>query len=202
VTSVTGRREKFKSPHRCIFCLNRGHNARACNKRVKASCMKCRGMHHKFIYNDAGTTTRSTETATTTAGRINVAPSNFTNFQTAMVRIVGPTGLSKITRCVLDSGGQTIFVRKTIIDALNLDVIDRRNLAFSAFESSTVRSGSRRLLRLDLRGIWTNINTTITAFESDYEFLPRPTVPRDIHMTTHTRKLQFADPRKQEDPPI
>jgi hypothetical protein len=53
---------------------------------------------------------------------------------------------------------------------------------------------------MDLRGIWTNFNTTITAFESSYEFLPQPTVPRDN--MTHTPKLQFADPREQEDLPI
>jgi len=54
----------------------------------------------------------------------------------------------------------------------------------------------------DLRGIWTNFNTTITAFESAYEFLPQPTVPRDSNMTMHTPKLQFADPKEQEDLPI
>jgi len=127
--------------------------------------------------NDAGTTTRSTETAPTTVGKIDVALSNFTYLQTARFRRVGPTGLSKLTCCVLDSGSQTSFVSKSIIDALKLDVIHRRNLAVSAFESSSVTSGSRRLLRLDLRGIWTNFNTTFTAFESAYEFLPQPTVP-------------------------
>jgi hypothetical protein len=49
--------------------------------------------------------------------------------------------------------------------------------------------------------MWTNFNTTITAFESAYEFLPQPTVPRDINKT-HTAKLLFADPRKLEDLPI
>jgi len=113
------------------------------------------------------------ETAPTTVGKLDVALSNFTYLQTARVRIVGPTGLSKLTRCVLDSGSQTSFVSKSIIDALKLDVIDRRNMAVSAFESSSVTSGLRRLVRLDLRGIWTNFNTTITAFESAYEFLPQ-----------------------------
>jgi hypothetical protein len=92
------------------------------------------------------------------------------NLQTARVRIVGPTGLSKFTRCVLDSGSQTSFVNTSIIDALKLDVIGQQNLAMSAFESSSITSRSRRLVRLDLRGIWTNSSTIITAFESAYEF--------------------------------
>ena len=85
VTSVTDRREKLKSAHRCFLCLNRSHNARACNKRDKASCTKCRGAHHRSICDDAGTTTRPTETSPTTAGRRVVAHSNYTYLQTARV---------------------------------------------------------------------------------------------------------------------
>jgi hypothetical protein len=70
VTSVADCREKLKSAHRCFLCLNRDHNVRACNKRDKASCTKCRGAHHCSICSDAGTTTRSTETAPTTVGKI------------------------------------------------------------------------------------------------------------------------------------
>jgi hypothetical protein len=42
----------------------------------------------------------------------------------------------------------------------------------------------------------------ITTFESAYEFLPQPTVPRDINIMKHEHKLQFADPKEQEDLPI
>jgi hypothetical protein len=202
VTSVTDRREEHKSAHRCFLCFNRGHNARACNKRDKAFRTKCRGAHHRAIGTDGRTTTKPTENTQTTVGKIDVASSNFTFLQTARVRIVGPTGIRKFTRCVLDSGSQTSFVSKSIIDALKLEVIDQLNLAVSAFESSSATSCSRRLFRLDLRGIWTNFNMTIAAFECAYEFLPQQTVPRDINMMTHAHKLQFADPGEHEDLPI
>ena len=65
--------------------------------------------------------------------KIDVTLPNFTYLQTARVRIVGPTGLSKLTRCVLDSGSQSSFVSTSIIDARELDVSDRRHLAVSAF---------------------------------------------------------------------
>jgi hypothetical protein len=84
---------------------------------------------------------------------------------------------------------------------MNLDVIDQRNLEVSVFESS-VTSSSRRLVHLDLRDIWNNSSTTITAFESAHEFLPQPTVPLDINMMTQTHKLQFADPWEQDDFPM
>jgi hypothetical protein len=118
--------------------LKQRYNARACHKREKASCAKCKGQHHLSICSDAGTTTRTIGTTPTTAGKIDVAPSNFTYLQTGRVRVVAPSGLSKLTRCVLDSGRQTSFVSKSIRDALKLDVIERRNLAVSAFELSSV----------------------------------------------------------------
>jgi len=49
VTSVTDRREKLKSAHCCFHGLNRGQNARACNKRDKASFTNCRRAHHRSI---------------------------------------------------------------------------------------------------------------------------------------------------------
>jgi hypothetical protein len=152
VTSVSDRRDKLKSAQRCFLCLNGGHNARACTKRDKAPCTKCRGAHHRSICNDARSNTRTADIASTKVEKIDVVPSSFTYLQTARVRAVGKSGLSKITRRVLDSGSQTSFVSKYIIDALELDTIDRRDLAVSAFESS-VTSRTRRLVRLDLRGI-------------------------------------------------
>jgi len=133
---------------------------------------------------------------------IDVALPNFTYLQTSRVRIVGPTGLSKLTRCVVESGSQTSFESMSIIDALKLDVIDQQNLAVSAFESSSVTSRPRRLVRLDLKGIWTNSSTIITAFESAYESLAQPTMPHDVNKMTHIPKLQLADPCGQEDLPI
>jgi hypothetical protein len=90
------------------------------------------------------------------------------------------------------------LVSTYIIDALKLDVIDRQNLEVKSFESSSATSSSCRLVRLDLGGIWTNFSTTITAFESAYEFLPQPRVSRDFKMMTHNSKLQFSDPSEQE----
>ena len=96
------------------------------------------GAHNRCICNDTGTITRTTETAPTIVRKIDGAPLNFTYLQAARVRIVGPPSLSKLIRCVLDSGSQTSFVSKSIIDALKL-VIDRRNLAVTAVESSHLR---------------------------------------------------------------
>jgi hypothetical protein len=75
-------------------------------------------------------------------------------------------------------------------------------VAVGELESPSVTSNSRRQVRLDWTGIWINSSTTITPFESAYEFLPLPTVPHDVNMTTNIPKLQFADPNGQEYLPI
>jgi hypothetical protein len=128
--------------------------------------------------------------------KIGHAVPNFTYLQTARVRIVGPTGLSKLTRCVLDSGSQTSFLSTSIIEVLKLEVTDQQNLAVNAFESPTATSIPRRLVHLNLREIWNNFSANNTAFESTYEFLPPPTVSRNIDMRTHTPNLQFVEPRE------
>jgi hypothetical protein len=67
--------------------------------------------------------------------------------------MAGPTGLSKLVRCVLDSGSQTSFVSTSIINARKLDVIDQQNLAVIAFQSScyvTLKETSAPELERDL----------------------------------------------------
>jgi hypothetical protein len=73
--------------------------------------------------------------------------------QTAMIRTVRPTGLSKLARCVLDNGRHTSFVGTFILDARKLDVFDQENLDESAFENSSVKLRSRRLMHPDLGAI-------------------------------------------------
>jgi len=127
---------------------------------------------------------------------------NFTYLHTTGVRVVRPSGLSKLTRCVLDSGSQTSLISTSIIGALKLEVIDQRNLAVGAFESPSITSSSRRLLRLNLRGFVPTSARTITAFESAYDFLPQTTVPHDVNGMTLIPKIQLSEPRDSEDVPI
>jgi len=76
--------------------------------------------------------------------KIDVALPNFIYLQTARVRIVGPTGLSKLTRCVLDSGIQKSFIRTSFIDALELDVVDQQNLAIGALNRRILLEDCKR----------------------------------------------------------
>jgi hypothetical protein len=138
ITDTKERIEKLKATNRCFLCLNWGHSARQCAKKGKAMCTVCKGPHHKSICNpDQTNDTQVHPTNVMSVSKVDVALPNFTYLQITRVRIVEPTGLSKLVRCVLDSGSQTSFVSTSIINALKLDVIDQQNLAVSAFESSS-----------------------------------------------------------------
>jgi hypothetical protein len=203
ITGTRERIEELKATNRCFLCLNRGHAARQCAKKSKVSCTVCKGRNHKSICDaDRTNDVPALPTNFKSISKIDAALPNYTYLQTARFRIVGPTGLSRFTRCVLDSGSQTSFGSAALINALKLDVTEQQNLAVGAFESPSFTSSLRRLVCLDLRGIWTYSSITITAFESAYEFLPQPTVPYDVNMMMHIPKVQFADPKEKEDLPI
>jgi len=110
---LSERREELKSANRWFLCLNRCHNGSVCSKRGRALCTSWKRAHHRSIYNETGAVTSPTkETAPTTVGKIDVASPDFTYFQTARIWIMGPTGLSKLTRFVLDAGSQSSFFAK------------------------------------------------------------------------------------------
>ena len=112
---------------------------------------------------------------------------------------MGPTGLKKLTRCVLDGGKQSGFIAKSLIDDLNLEIVDRRDLVVSAFESQSSESSPRRIARFRAKSTWNNTTVPITAFESTHVFCPQPNVSHDITTVAQTRKLHLADPREKNE---
>ena len=195
VTEVSARRDKLKSAHRCFLCLNRGHNTRGCSRRGWALCTRYKGAHHRSICNGAGTATALTrETTPTTIGKIVVASPDFTYLQTARVWVMGPTSLHAASWTAEVSQASSL----RLIDDLKLEIVDRRDLVVSAFESRSSGSGPRRVVRFCAKSIWENTTVPITAFESTHAFCPHPTVHHDITTMAQDRKIQLADPRAGE----
>ena len=162
----------------------------------RLSCTKCKGAHHRFICNDAGTTTTlNRETTPTTVVNIDVASPNFNFLQTARIWV---TGLSKLTRCVLDSGSQSSFIAKNLIDDLKVEVVDCRDLVVSAFESRSSDSGPQSVAHFSAKSIWKNTTVPITAFESTHAFCSHPTVSHNTTIMTQTCKIQLADLSERE----
>ena len=146
-------REAKERANRCFFCLNRGHTASNCGKKGKAKCVRCKKSHHISVCDDGSRTKApAAQTNFTSVGRIEVTSSGFTYLQTAQVWITGPTGLSRLTRCVLDGGSQSSFIAASLIDDLKLQAVNERELSVCAFESQSSRPSRRRLVRFNMEG--------------------------------------------------
>jgi hypothetical protein len=126
ITDVKDRTEKLKKDALCFLCLNRGHSYKNCGKRGKVHCSKCRRPHHYSICN-------ADHLVATSVHQIEAASSNYTHLQTARIWIIGPTGLRKHTSCLLDAGSQSSFVSTSLVDHLQLRVLDRRDVIISPF---------------------------------------------------------------------
>ena len=204
VTDVKERVEKLKSTKRCFLFLNRGHHTHACNKRGKVICSKCKKGHHRSVCMDKDTKINQANSITSASvGTVDISSPDSTYIQTACVWIIGPTGLSRLTRCVLDGGSQCSFIARSVIDDLQLEVIGQRDLSVTAFETYPTDHGRRRFVRFNVRGNRTNASTSLTAFESTHAFSHHPSVPHDIKTLAlphdiktlaHARKLGLADP--------
>ena len=74
-------------------------------------------------------------------------------------------GLSRVTRCILDAGSQSIFISSKLVDTLKLPVMEERDVILSVFESHKPAE-KRRLVGFQLQGICTGNKVDVTALES------------------------------------
>jgi len=202
LTDVKKRIENLKSVNPCFLCLNRSHHTHACSKRSTVFCSKCKKEHHRSICMDKATSTRRTSPVTSASvGRVNITSPDFTYLQTARVWVTGPMGLGKLTRYVLDDGSQCSFFARSVIDDLQLEVIDQRDLSVTPFETCPTAPGRRRFVRFNMR-TWANALTSLTALESTHAFSHHPAFSHDIKSLAHARKLRLSEPPDDSDNPI
>jgi len=86
------------------------------------------------------TTSRASPISSASVGRVDNSSPDFTYLQTVRVWVTGPTGLSTLTRCVLDGGSQCSFIARSVIDDLQIEVIDQRDLSVTAFKRGNRRT--------------------------------------------------------------
>ncbi|GBN69084.1 hypothetical protein AVEN_251531-1, partial [Araneus ventricosus] len=195
VTDIDVRVQKLKTAGRCFLCTNKGHNVRICPRKDKAFCIKCKRKHHVSICKNSNPDL----TPLTTANQVNIFASNVTHLQTAKVFITGSTGITKLTRCILDGGSQSSFVSTRLVDVLNLKVISTDNLEVRGFESYSSETQPRRRVQLELSSIWNKSSVSLSAFESSNTYAPYQTVPTDITLFARQKKLKLADPYEKTD---
>ncbi|GFU27683.1 integrase catalytic domain-containing protein [Nephila pilipes] len=133
VTDYETRVQKLKSSNLCFLCTNRGHRITNCPCKSTARCIKCKKQHVSICPPPRNTQLLITNSE---VNHINIPKTIFTHLQTACLYVTGPTGINKLTRCILDGGSQASFVDITLIDKLKLNVINSSSLKVQAFESS------------------------------------------------------------------
>ena len=196
VVEVKDRIQKLQGSSRCFLCLKQGHSVKNCSKRGKALCSKCKKPHHYSICT-------SENLISTSVNKIDTQSPDYTHLQTARIRLVGPTGLSKETRCVLDGGSQSSFISESLITTLKLEVLAERHVSITAFETDRLPTEKRRLVRLQVQGLWNRSKQDITALESHNNYSTHPPISQNVSLPPTAQKIQLADPKDdQPDLPI
>jgi len=78
------------------------------------------------------TNSRASPITSASVGRVDISSPDFTYLQTARVWVTETTGLSRLTRCMLDGGSQCSFIARSVIDELQFEVTDLRDLSVTA----------------------------------------------------------------------
>ena len=56
----------------------------------------------------------------------------------ARIWLTGPTGLKKLTRCLLDAGSQSSFIHTSLVDQLQLPVLDQRDVIITPLQTARI----------------------------------------------------------------
>ncbi|GFT98200.1 uncharacterized protein NPIL_438231 [Nephila pilipes] len=107
---------------------------------------------------------------------------------------MGPTGITKFTRCLLDGGSQCSFVSSDLVNSLKLPVISTRLLELQAFESPSSYTQTRKQVQFQLSSIWDKSKVNINAFESLNKYESHPPPPTDFSRFAKNNLLKLADP--------
>ncbi|GBO14214.1 hypothetical protein AVEN_130881-1 [Araneus ventricosus] len=184
------RVQKLKIAGRCFFCSNKGHNVRIYPRTDKAFCIKRKRKHHVSICKNPN----SDLIPLTSSNQVNIFASNVTHLQTSKVFITGPTEITKLIRCILDTDSESSFVSTRLVDILNLKVMSTDNLEVRGFESHSSETQPRRRVQLELSSICNKSSVSVSAFESSNTYASHQTVPTDITLYSQQKKLKLADP--------
>ena len=103
---------------------------------------------------------------------------------------MGPTGPSKVTRCILDGGSQSSFISSKR-ETLELSVIEESDVILSVYESHKLAE-KKRLVGFQLQGIRTGNSVDVIALEPEH-ILRVNTIPHEVEPVICTRKLPLAD---------
>ncbi|PSN40057.1 hypothetical protein C0J52_22388 [Blattella germanica] len=106
----------------CFLYLNRGLSAKDCTKILKGVKLSLSPAKYRTIDKFALTS----KLQRTPPHIIEIPTSNYTYLQTAHLWVTEPTGLRKLTCCMMDGGSLSSFINSSLEDELKLEVVDHQ----------------------------------------------------------------------------
>ncbi|GFT29598.1 uncharacterized protein NPIL_326871 [Nephila pilipes] len=134
------------------------------------------------------------QSVTASTNKIDILKYNFVHLQTARVFITDPTGVTELSRCLLDGGSQCSFFSSDLVNSLKLPFISNRPLEFQAFESPSRFTQTRRQVQFQLSSIWDKSKINTIAFESLNKYASYPPPPTEVSYFAKNKRLKLADP--------
>ncbi|XP_024119392.1 uncharacterized protein LOC112140627 [Oryzias melastigma] len=197
--TVSARKDKLKKLGRCYVCLGPKHIAKYC--RVKILCSLCNRKHHASVCEqseakpcvDSGENNAVLSSVASPA-KVKRDSQNTVLLQTVKTYVVGQKE-RKIIRCLLDGGSQRSFINRSVVRALQLQVVRQETLNLHVFGSSTPVTEKRNIVRVELENMWnTEQKLEIEAVETPQVCSAVIKVPSEhIQAEIKKRGLQLAD---------
>jgi hypothetical protein len=131
ITALSERLERLKRETGASTASTGGILLQTAEGRGKHNVLSARSRIIYLRICDDGNKTKSPSTHTNCTS---VRRTKVTTWFHALVSITGPTGLSRLDRCVLDGGSQSSFIATSFIDDLKLQAIIERELTVCALE--------------------------------------------------------------------
>jgi len=202
--SFSEKTKKIRNSGHCFKCLQKGHRAK--DSRAAVNCRTCGNKHLVVMCPNQSSESQSVEPTmrNTTEGVQQSSASNGQSIsmsngscgdvvlmKTLRVQVQGRNGKLRIVRLLFDEGSQRSYVKTSIAEELNCEVIEHlktRNLLFGGILSEVKH---RKGYSVEVASVHGNLRKKLSLVNEDVICNSCPTVPYGPWMKELTEKKIF-----------
>ncbi|XP_061711417.1 uncharacterized protein LOC133524815 [Cydia pomonella] len=196
--SYEARKEMLNKKGACLICLKTGHNAKRCKNFTK--CLFCSKCHSVLMCPDIKMSSQN-ETEKTS----NVETSNLNNnvtqykasttlLQTFMANIMTDKKCIRV-RCFIDSGAQKTYLRRDIIENLDLKPVGKEIVSNCLFGGIETKTELFHTYELKLASLDKKFECTMTARDKSTlcGYVPRLNVDHEMFKELQKYNITLSD---------
>ncbi|XP_061708321.1 uncharacterized protein LOC133518659 [Cydia pomonella] len=196
--SYEARKEMLNKKGACLICLKTGHNAKRCKNFTK--CLFCSKRHSVLMCPDIKTSSQN-ETEKTS----NVETSNLNNnvtqykasttlLQTFMANIMSDKKCIRV-RCFIDSGAQKTYLRRDIIENLDLKPVGKEIVSNCLFGGIETKKELFHTYEFTLASLDKKFECTMTARDKSTlcGYVPRLNVDHEMFKELQKHNITLSD---------